>query len=203
MIDISVGAVGAAFVAGLVSLLGLVIGKEQKISEFRQVWIDDLRKCLVSYLVNINAIVDMLRVQKTSNNPSSSNDSAALLASYRALNEASHGIILRINLNEAPAKALRTCMANFEKLATSNDDLTPEKIRIIEEDFVRTSGELLKFEWRRVKTGERTFVWTKRLVVFSLVMMGVFMAFLAYRPRLTFFQAWTWLRGALMSVLGG
>ena len=64
MSDISVGAVGAAIIAGLVSLFGLIIGKEQKVSEFRQAWIDDLRKCLVAYLVNINAISDALRLQK-------------------------------------------------------------------------------------------------------------------------------------------
>lgn len=43
MNDLSVGAVGAAMIAAFVSFLGLIIGKEQKTSEFRQAWIDALR----------------------------------------------------------------------------------------------------------------------------------------------------------------
>lgn len=41
--DQAVGATIAAIVAALVALLGLIISKEQKVSEFRQQWIDALR----------------------------------------------------------------------------------------------------------------------------------------------------------------
>jgi hypothetical protein len=174
MSDISVGAVGAAIIAGLVSLLGLIIGKEQKVSEFRQAWIDDLRKCLVAYLVNINAISDALRLRKAGTQI----DNSALLANYKSLNEASHGIILRVNAKEAPAKPLLKSMSDFEVLAKTNASLTPDQIRAIEQGFVAASRELLKFEWKRVKRGESTFVWTKRVVSLSIVMMFAILTYL-------------------------
>lgn len=180
MIDISVGAVGAAIIAGLVSLLGLIIGKEQKVSEFRQAWIDELRKCLIGYLANVNSIADTLRLRAAGGQA----DNAALVASYKSLNEASHGIILRVNSKEKPAKALLKVMGEFQSLAADNANLTPDKIKVAEEKFVRESKKLLKFEWIRVKRGENVFVWTKRIVwILIIVMIGIFGYLLATRTR--------------------
>jgi hypothetical protein len=174
MNELSIGAVGAAAIAGLVSMLGLIIGKEQKVSEFRQVWIDQLRKCVVDYLVNINAVCDILSLKKSGEEA----DKSALLANYKLLNEASHGITLRVNDAEKPAKALLASMNDFEKLAQDNNLLTPEKIKEVEGRFVQAAKELLKFEWTRVKRGERVFVWTKRIILLGIVMLlgllGVF-----------------------------
>ncbi|WP_327209527.1 hypothetical protein [Rhizobium leguminosarum] len=173
MNEISIGAVGAAAIAGLVSLLGLVIGKEQKVSEFRQAWIDELRKCFVAYLVNINAICDALRLK----NAGKAIDDIALLANYKSLNEASHGITLRVNATELPAKALLQSMSEFEVLAQNNASLTPGKIRDVEKTFIEAAKELLKFEWNRVKRGEKIFVWTKRIVSLAIVAMLVILAY--------------------------
>lgn len=174
MNELSIGAVGAAAIAGLVSMLGLIIGKEQKVSEFRQVWIDQLRKCVVDYLVNINAVCDILSLKKSGEEA----DQSALLANYKLLNEASHGITLRVNDAEKPAKALLASMNEFEKLAQDNSLLTPEKIKDVEGRFVQAAKELLKFEWTRVKRGERVFVWTKRIILLGIAMLlgllGVF-----------------------------
>lgn len=170
MSEISIGAVGAAVIAGLVSMLGLIIGKEQKVSEFRQAWINDLRKCVVDYLVNINAICDMVRLRKVGE----AKVDATLLSHYKSLNEASHGITLRINGEEKPAKTLLASMKEFEGLAQENNLLTPEKIREVEEGFIIAAKELLKFEWRRVKKGEPVFVWTKWVIFLAiLTLLGI------------------------------
>lgn len=174
MNEISVGAVGAATIAGLVSLIGLVIGKEQKVSEFRQAWIDDLRKCLVAYLVNINSISDAIRLKKSG----SAIDDDLLISNYKSLNEASHGITLRINPEEDEAIALQRAMSKFEAVANANSTLTPEKIREVEAGFIDASKDLLKFEWDRVKRGEDTFVWTKRIVIASIVGMVALLGYL-------------------------
>jgi hypothetical protein len=149
--DINIGAVGAAIIAGLVSLLGLIIGKEQKVSEFRQAWIDELRKCLVSYVVNINSIADSVRLKKSGQTI----DTKDLMAHYKLLNEASNGIKLRVNSIEQPAKQLLDIMERFEEISSDNSSLTPEKIRNIEQKFLESSRDLLKFEWKRVKRGEK------------------------------------------------
>jgi len=61
--DAAIGAVVAALIAGIVSLLGLIISKEQKTSEFRQAWIDALRCDLTAFLTQINAIHDATKVR--------------------------------------------------------------------------------------------------------------------------------------------
>lgn len=170
MNDIGIGAVGAAIIAGLISLLGLIIGKEQKVSEFRQAWIDELRKCLVAYLVNINAIADALRVAAKNKS-----DPVGIDQNYKLLNEANHGIRLRVNSDEPTSKNLLTSMEEFETLAQDNSSLTPENIRNAELKFLSASKELLKFEWERVKRGEKTFYVTKRIVIgLILAMMAIF-----------------------------
>lgn len=176
MDGITIGAVGAAIIAGLVSLLGLVIGKEQKVSEFRQAWIDDLRKCVVAYLVNINSACDKVRLKKSGKDI----DPESLILDYKLLNEASHGIALRVNSDEKPAQLLLASMKDFEALARNSAELTPEKIQTVEEKFISAAKLLLKFEWRRVKRGETAFVWTKWIIVFLLVTLVIFMSVLSY-----------------------
>lgn len=173
MNEVSVVAIGTAVVAALVSILGLIIAKEQKTSEFRQAWINDLRKCVVDYLVSINAICDILSLKKAGKDT----DDAELLANYKTLNEASHGITLRINDDEKTAKALLGSMTEFESLAQTNASLTPIEIREVESRFIKAAKELLKFEWKRVKAGERVFVWTKRIIIFMLIVMLGALAF--------------------------
>ena len=180
MVDLSVGAVGAAIIAGLVSILGLIIGKEQKVSEFRQAWIDELRKCFVNYLVNINSIADAVRLSKANKQASD----LALVESYKALNEASHGIDLRINAKEQSAKDHRTAMSKFEEIAKENANLTPEKILDIEKEFLEAARVLLKFEWKRVKRGERAFLWTKRIVLASIIVMLLTFLYLSFAKHL-------------------
>lgn len=173
MNEISIGAVGAAAIAGLVSLLGLIIAKEQKVSEFRQAWIDELRKCFVAYLVNINAISDTIRIAKSGEKA----DKSALVPSYKALNEASLGIKLRINPDEAEAARLLAAMDRFEQVAASDETLTPENIRLVESEFLTASKKLLKFEWKRVKRGEKIFVGTKIVVGVLVVVMLALLIF--------------------------
>lgn len=174
MNDISVGAVGAAFIAGVISVVGLIIGKEQKVSEFRQAWINDLRNCLIAYVSNINAISDLVRSKKPTEPP----DVDKLLPLYKSLNDASHGIKLRINKKEKTAKKLLLSMTNFEVLAQSYANLTPDNIKKIEAEFLGHSGKLLKFEWDRVKRGEGIYVWTKIAaiaVIVGVVILAVYL----------------------------
>ncbi len=53
---LAIGAIVAALITGILSVLGLVISKEQKTSEFRQQWIDDLRREVSELLACVEAI---------------------------------------------------------------------------------------------------------------------------------------------------
>ena len=50
----------AAFFAGVVSMVGLIIAKEQRVSDFRQAWIDALRGEIALLIGTINAINEWL-----------------------------------------------------------------------------------------------------------------------------------------------
>ena len=164
---ITVGAVGAAIVAGFISLIGMIIGKEQKVSEFRQAWINDLRQCLSDYLVSVNAICDLTRLK----NAGKEIDDAQLIENLKELNKANHGIILRINSKESVSKALIAAMEEFEALAASKNKFHPSEIKKVEEKYISGAKSLLKYEWRRVKRGEPVFYLTKYAAFLAIAIL--------------------------------
>jgi hypothetical protein len=173
--DISIGAIGAALIAAVVSLLGLIISKEQKTSEFRQAWIDSLRAEITQYLTSFNAIADALRVTYNTQ----ADKVAALSPLYSKLNESNFAITLRVNPDEERSRSLLSAMIRFKQLTANDADMVPAKIRPIELDFLSSSKELLKYEWNRVKGGEFTFKLTKAIAaaviigtIFALVILA-------------------------------
>ncbi len=179
MDEIGIGALGVAVIAGLISLLGLIIGKEQKISEFRHVWIDDLRKCMIDYLVYINAISDIIRARPEQDETRQKE----LAECYKSLNTASDGIFFRVNENEESSKSLIKSMELFEKIASENRKLTPENIKRIEKHFRKSAKSLLKLEWERVKKGEKIYTITKNIVLTSIILSIFSIIYLFYTDK--------------------
>jgi len=155
--DIALGATIAAIIGALASLLSLIISKEQKTSEFRQAWIDGLREDLTNYATQINVIADISQVKYASHEKKV----AALSNAYSSLNKANFSINLRLNRDEELSNEVMTCIAAFNGLAASEEGLTPDNLRDVEVGFIRASQDLLKYEWRRVKKGESSFIVTK------------------------------------------
>ncbi len=61
---IAAGAILAAVIAGAFSFLSLVMSKEQKVSEFRQDWINSLREDIckfVSAIVHLSAVYEGIK----------------------------------------------------------------------------------------------------------------------------------------------
>ena len=168
--DVSLGAVGAALIASVVSLIGLIISKEQKVSDFRQAWVDALRTEIIAYLTSINAIADAMSV--------SYKDQAekvkALSALYADLNHAHFAITLRLNPDEDKSKAILACMSDFQKTAIDENEMSALNFKPIEVKFLQAAKTLLKYEWRRVKRGETTFVITKWISAAIVVTSVVF-----------------------------
>jgi hypothetical protein len=177
--DAAIGATIAALIAGTVSLLGLIISKEQKTSEFRQAWIDGLRGDLVAFLTQFNAIHDATRVKY----PDHAKKVETLRPLYMTLNSSTFSILLRINPHEDNCKRLLDAMETFNGLSVDEARLTTDNIRAIETEFLAASQALLKSEWRRVKSGETTFKLAKLLAL--LVVAGSIIAggVIAYNTR--------------------
>lgn len=179
--DAAVGAVTAALIAGIISLLGLIISKEQKTSEFRQAWIDALRADLTAYLTQVNAINDATKVRYVDH----AKKVEALRPLYIPLNNSTFNILLRVNPAEPNSKRLMNAMEAFNELTADEAKLTAENVRAIENEFLASSQILLKAEWRRVKSGERAFrvaKWLALTVVLVFAAAGIFVAYRALRP---------------------
>ncbi|TAY15437.1 hypothetical protein ELH91_00935 [Rhizobium leguminosarum] len=171
--DISVGAIGAAIITAAISLIGLIVAKEQKVSDFRQAWIDALRSEMTSYLTSVNAVVDAASLPYKDQ----AEKVKTLGPLYSNLNSAHFFITLRLNPNEKNSKALLACMKAFQELASYPDGLTRENVKPVELDFLSASKDLLKYEWRRVKRGEPTFRLAKAALFVVLALAVGLIAF--------------------------
>lgn len=175
--EAALGAVVAALIAGIVSLLGLIISKEQKTSEFRQNWIDALRSDLTSFLTQINAIRDAVGVKYEDY----ADKVQALRPLYIKLNYSTFDILLRVNKNETKTRKLLDAMEAFNKLTADDTKLLAEDMRVVEREFLDASQALLKYEWRRVKSGERTFRIAKLVAMIVILISAVVGSAVAYR----------------------
>lgn len=172
--DISIGAIGAAFLTGVVSLLGLIISKEQKVSDFRQAWVDSLRGDVVSYLVNLNAIIDALQV----NYRTYKQKLDALSNLYMNLNNSTFSITLRLNRGEKKSAEVINCMNDIKTLLQNDGEGNFAKIRQAEINMLNKSQLLLKSEWRRVRDGEIMFVLSK---IFFCLMVAISFGYILFR----------------------
>jgi hypothetical protein len=178
--DAAIGAILAAFIAGSISLLGLVISKEQKISDFRHAWLEALRSDLAIFLTNINAIYDAMQIKYEK--PVGRVE--ALRPLYVALNNSNFNILLRVRPNDEPSQQMLNTMKEFYSLASDEATFTTAAIRDFENKMLAASRDLLKAEWERVKSGEKTFRWAKIIaiaLIFSALSVAVFGA--SFAPK--------------------
>ena len=173
---ISIGAVGAAFVTALASMLGLIISKESKVSEFRQAWVDALRAEMSTYLTNLEYVRTAFKIERATLEERLSDVGPHL----NVLNNAYFMISLRLNPNEPHARRILECMDEFEALVAAENAMEnafdDNAAGDVEKRFLAASKLLLKMEWDRVKKGELTFQIAKIVsfvIIIVLVILGV------------------------------
>jgi hypothetical protein len=177
------GTLIVAIIAGAFSLLGLVISKEQKVSEFRQIWIDALRNDVAELIAYANIIhAALLRFAKQPNR-----DADQFLEknseNYIKVNSASSRIKLRLNGKEKESELLLNHISTLEallgkepeKLADSQEEIEPINKRI-----QTGARRVLKSEWQRVKRGEWQYRVAKSAAI-ALTLAALFSASLAVR----------------------
>jgi hypothetical protein len=150
--DAALGAVIAAIVTSLVTLLGLIISKENKTSEFRQAWIDALRGNIADLIGHADAIVGSVRLGGRSIEAwqEARNDVVGL-------NRCIASIRLRLNPDEKHSQDISGMLDDLETLFVRVGDLPEDRIVLIEKKLVVEGQKLLKDEWLRVRRGEMFF----------------------------------------------
>lgn len=167
-----------ALIAGAVSLVAITLSKEQKVSEFRQAWIDALRADLTSFLSSARAFARAMEARRI--HGSESLDPAKKLFTLEkigdirlAMAESFYSIKLRLNPDEAAHKELLGLL--MQAIADQNAELQSDGIdrRDILASVDRAAdfaGPVLKKEWQRVKEGEKPY----RMIRMSAIVIVVF-----------------------------
>ena len=158
-----------ALVAAIISLLGLIISKEQKISDLRQAWLDALRED-VSQL--------MAHASELAFNPYQFGDTAEgrtrATATVQEANVRMYRVRLRLDLNEPEARDLEAALNEYERLAQIDPHPPEEEMGAAESEMVRCSQALIRKTWDRVKNGERAYqVMRGILSVFLILFVGL------------------------------
>ena len=165
--------IATALIAGAFTFAGLVLGKENKTSEFRQAWIDNLRQEISDFVGATSHVLSYwLYIRDTSNTEEiyQQRCSDFLKQSDQILSKiVSLEARIRLRLNptehgEFIAQLARVYeFVSADTLPSSHKTVRPEL-----EKLIQLSQHLLKSEWVRVKRGEPAF-WITRAIALGVV----------------------------------
>lgn len=180
--DAAIGSIIAAAIAGLVVFISTVLAKEQKTSEFRQAWIDELRKDISQYISGASEMVT-LYIAKESDKAAQEKFLDDNFKLVHELQTIEHRIVLRLNSKEhailiAQVTGFRQSMLNAYLEAHQSEETDANQNRQAKENRLTTelldsTKQVLKSEWRRVKKGEPAFRLVKGV---ALVVIGILAA---------------------------
>jgi hypothetical protein len=178
--EAAVGAVIAASIAALISLLSLIISKEQKTSEFRQAWIDSLRSEVAAIVAHANALhgVSAAGLDTPSRlGEASRND-------FLGINQATSNIRLRLNPREYESQSVLKSIEQLEAYLRPWRSPNYQEMDAIEKRLVADAQVLSKKEWVRVRKGERVFRTAKILAMLFVLAGTEFMVYSVVQPKM-------------------
>ena len=163
----------AAIVAGFFAFMNLIASKEQKVSEFRQEWINSLRDSIACY---ISSLAYLSVLYKHHSNLGEDRKNKYEMARdvediYAKVNESYNDIIFRINDDEKDPEGKMLNSAFLSALSVTREKYNESQFtdsRLACDDLREKTKPLLKYEWKRVKEGEKNYKFAKRLSAFIL-----------------------------------
>lgn len=182
--DVAIGAIAAALIGATISLVGLIVSKESKVSEFRQSWIDSLRSELSTFLASANSIASARGIEYRNDKERLE----TLRPIYERLNETYYSIALRLNPTETESKNLRGCIVRISSYVNSGQQSDFSKFDSDRTEFINLSNIVLKKEWKRVKTGEPVYKVARWIATSATVFLIAIAGYLVFhsprQPRL-------------------
>ena len=191
-IFVAIGVFLAALIGGFFSYLNMITQKENKVSEFRREWIDELRNQIALYtssIQNLSVIsnhrdnykgkrkddpfkdVDILEMRKDA---IESITKMTLMLNHKAASS---------DKNSHEAALLKATRKASKKLAASDYNGVLKSVTKIR----KTAAPLLKANWETVKRGEKLYQIIKRLTgaAYLFVMPATFIGGVLYLHMLT------------------
>lgn len=171
--DVAIGAIIAAIIAGTIAVAGLIGAKENKISEFRQDWVNALRSesaKLISHAIALDGLVGVVFKDRLSIWKNSREDAAGIT-------EAAALIRMRLNPTEDQSRELLAEVVNLEKLLGFDDHdpsatLTPPAqggVAKVTKRLELATAKVLRKDWKRIKRGEWKYLIALTLSVATLL----------------------------------
>lgn len=164
------GAMFAALIAGYFAFTNLVASKENKVSEFRQDWINSLRDSIARYISALTYLSTLY--MHYSARPEEKRDKFEMARDvediYAKVNESYKDIIFLINDREKRGKGKALNDAFLEALYKTREHYHKNELveaRSACEPLREASKPLLKYEWKRVKAGELNYRISKYFAV--------------------------------------
>lgn len=173
----SLGTVIAALIAAAISLVGLLISKDLKTTEFRQAWIDKLRDDVAEFLSYHAMMVYQIRLKdpEKNNNREFQNETFSGLKEEIVKMERVHASIL-LRLNPHEHGHIINKLNVIKELYKTKDILNSQVMDVHENELLELFQKDLKKEWNRVKSGELAFRLAKyaavALIVFGLLVLA-------------------------------
>jgi hypothetical protein len=166
--DAAVGSIVAATIAGLVAFVSTVLTKEQKTSEFRQLWIDELRKEISEFISGVTEFTSLHKF-KLGDDIAYAKFLDDNIDAIHKLQTLEHQIVLRLNPDEHAVliNEVKTFRKNVLNAYQTKDRAAREEE--LTNKFLDATKEVLTQEWRRVKKGEPTFRWVKNGALIAVI----------------------------------
>ncbi|SEN35768.1 hypothetical protein [Nitrosomonas marina] len=176
------GAMFAAIVAGFFAFMNLISSKEQKVSEFRQDWINCLRDSVSNYISSLTYLSTLYKHYTESTNPKKDKFEMARGVEdvYSKVNTSYNDIVFRINENEKNPKGRKINDRFLKALSVTRQHYNKSefsKARNSCDELREATKPLLKFEWVRVKSGEQNYRIAKIVSIIVLI-IGIVIAVL-------------------------
>lgn len=188
------GPIVAAMIAGFIAFIGMIITKENKVSEFRQAWIDEFRE-EISYLIEAykrwadneafyKVHIDLKKnIEKQDVYIKDYNERTVLLAevareSKDEIERYKSRIKLRLNsdLNRRSESE-----KNLDKLLNKVPNINYlSEVESLSNDIFLNASLVLTTEWKRVKKGEKSYVRSKIFLLVIAVIIGIITAISLY-----------------------
>lgn len=182
--DVALGATLAALISAIAVYITTVLSKEQKTSEFRQVWIDGLRDDISEYLSKVQSIHSLGRAHAGSTEQEKLKLVVDMMDHIQEAQVCEYRIVLRLNPIEHTSLTTKITSFQEEMLKISSANLNREKLifeqDILTEALIKDSQAVLKKEWKRVKSGELSFRVLKYLAAASTIIVAAYFSYSYY-----------------------
>ncbi|WP_157986112.1 hypothetical protein [Teichococcus vastitatis] len=174
MTQLGFGAILAAAIAGSFSILGLIISKEQKISDFRREWVEELRADIARFMANATFIFAVM--DSSTSDITEAQALTVLRAEIVAMFEASSRIHLKLDSTDPVTAPILATLREFEERVQSATPLSPATLGVLERRLVEQSRVLMRREWHRVRNGETVYRTAKTIAVITTIVSFIGLA---------------------------